>query len=202
MAYSSLWHHYISWYGICNNFFGLWQRFDKIVDPFQILNNAFCFVNITSSSYASWSIAHMRFTSGITLGRDETRWKLSVTAEAYASPACSQLASILTHPATLQIFSLNRCRLVMWSSHCELDLISYQKCKKRRKKPTLLTVSVYPPSPHTVRFSWFFFGVFISDPSPIIALCIKNNGRYDIEAEKREELENKSSHKSDIWPPA
>ena len=142
----------------------------------------------------------MRFTSGITLGRDETRWKLSVTAEAYASPACSQLASILTHPATLQIFSLNRCRLVMWSSHCELDLISYQKCKKRRKKPTLLTVSVYPP-PYSQVFV-IFFGVFISDPSPIIALCIKNNGRYDIEAEKREELENKSSHKSDIWPPA
>ena len=36
--------------GICNNYFGLWQRFDKIVNPFQILKNAICFANITSSS--------------------------------------------------------------------------------------------------------------------------------------------------------
>ena len=35
-----------------------------------------------------------------------------------------------------------------------------------------------------------------------IALCNKSNGRCDIKAEKREELESKSSHKSDIWPPA
>ena len=35
-----------------------------------------------------------------------------------------------------------------------------------------------------------------------IALCSKSNGRCDIKAEKREELESKSSHKSDIWPPA
>ena len=34
------------------------------------------------------------------------------------------------------------------------------------------------------------------------ALCNKSNGRCDIKAEKREELESKSSHKSDIWPPA
>ena len=34
------------------------------------------------------------------------------------------------------------------------------------------------------------------------ALCSKSNWRYDIKAEKREELESKSSHKSDIWPPA
>ena len=36
------------------------------------------------------------------------------------------------------------------------------------------------------------------------ALCCKSNGRCDINAEKREELESKSSHKSDIWlwPPA
>ena len=34
------------------------------------------------------------------------------------------------------------------------------------------------------------------------ALCSKSNGRCDIKAEKREELESKSSHKSDIWPPA
>ena len=34
------------------------------------------------------------------------------------------------------------------------------------------------------------------------ALCNKSNGRCDIKAEKREELEGKSSHKSDIWPPA
>ena len=37
---------------------------------------------------------------------------------------------------------------------------------------------------------------------PTIALCNKSNGRCDIKAEKREELESKSSHKSDIWPPA
>ena len=36
----------------------------------------------------------------------------------------------------------------------------------------------------------------------IIALCSKSNGRCDIKAEKREELESKSSHKSDIWLPA
>ena len=36
----------------------------------------------------------------------------------------------------------------------------------------------------------------------INALCNKSNGRCDIKAEKREELESKSSHKSDIWPPA
>ena len=35
-----------------------------------------------------------------------------------------------------------------------------------------------------------------------IALWSKSNGRCDIKAEKREELESKSSHKSDIWPPA
>ena len=35
-----------------------------------------------------------------------------------------------------------------------------------------------------------------------IALCNKSNGRCDIKAEKRKELESKSSHKSDIWPPA
>ena len=35
-----------------------------------------------------------------------------------------------------------------------------------------------------------------------IALCNKSNGRCDIKAEKREELESKSSHKSDIWLPA
>ena len=35
-----------------------------------------------------------------------------------------------------------------------------------------------------------------------IALCSKSNGRCDIKAEKREELESKSSHKSDIWLPA
>ena len=34
------------------------------------------------------------------------------------------------------------------------------------------------------------------------ALCNKSNGRCDIKAEKREELESKSSHKSDIWLPA
>ena len=34
------------------------------------------------------------------------------------------------------------------------------------------------------------------------ALCSKSNGRCDIKAEKREELESKSSHKSDILPPA
>ena len=34
------------------------------------------------------------------------------------------------------------------------------------------------------------------------ALCNKYNGRCDIKAEKREELESKSSHESDIWPPA
>ena len=34
------------------------------------------------------------------------------------------------------------------------------------------------------------------------ALCNKSNGRCDIKAEKRKELESKSSHKSDIWPPA
>ena len=34
------------------------------------------------------------------------------------------------------------------------------------------------------------------------ALCSKSNERCDIKAEKREELESKSSHKSDIWPPA
>ena len=34
------------------------------------------------------------------------------------------------------------------------------------------------------------------------ALCNKSNGSCDIKAEKREELESKSSHKSDIWPPA
>ena len=33
-------------------------------------------------------------------------------------------------------------------------------------------------------------------------LCNKSNGRCDIKAEKRKELESKSSHKSDIWPPA
>ena len=38
-------------------------------------------------------------------------------------------------------------------------------------------------------------------PSPS-ALCNKSNGRCDIKAEKREELESKSSHKSDIWLPA
>ena len=36
----------------------------------------------------------------------------------------------------------------------------------------------------------------------INALCSKSNGRCDIKAEKREELESKCSHKSDIWPPA
>ena len=35
-----------------------------------------------------------------------------------------------------------------------------------------------------------------------IALCSKSSGRCDIKAEKREELESKSSHKSDIWLPA
>ena len=35
-----------------------------------------------------------------------------------------------------------------------------------------------------------------------IALCNKSSGRCDIKAEKREELESKSSHKSDIWLPA
>ena len=35
-----------------------------------------------------------------------------------------------------------------------------------------------------------------------IALCSKSNGRCDTKAERREELESKSSHKSDIWPPA
>ena len=34
------------------------------------------------------------------------------------------------------------------------------------------------------------------------ALCSKSNWKYDIKAEKREQLESKSSHKSDIWPPA
>ena len=34
------------------------------------------------------------------------------------------------------------------------------------------------------------------------ALCNKSNGRCDIKAEKRGELESKSSHKSDIWLPA
>ena len=34
------------------------------------------------------------------------------------------------------------------------------------------------------------------------ALCNKSNGRCDIKAQKRGELESKSSHKSDIWPPA
>ena len=34
------------------------------------------------------------------------------------------------------------------------------------------------------------------------ALCNKSNGRCDIKAEKREKLESKSSHESDIWPPA
>ena len=33
-------------------------------------------------------------------------------------------------------------------------------------------------------------------------LCYKRNGSYVIMAEKKEELESKSSHKSDIWPPA
>ena len=43
---------------------------------------------------------------------------------------------------------------------------------------------------------------FVIQPSTTIALCSKSNGRCDIKAEKREELESKSSHKSDIWLPA
>ena len=38
--------------------------------------------------------------------------------------------------------------------------------------------------------------------STLNALCNKSNGRCDIKAEKIEELESKSSHKSDIWLPA
>ena len=55
-------------------------------------------------------------------------------------------------------------------------------------------------------FYFFKFYVIFSVSSqmyvPSNALCNKSNGRCDIKAEKREELESKSSHKSDIWPPA
>ena len=36
----------------------------------------------------------------------------------------------------------------------------------------------------------------------LCTVCSKSNGRCDIKAEKREELESKSSHKSDILLPA
>ena len=42
----------------------------------------------------------------------------------------------------------------------------------------------------------------VADLWQLSALCNKSNGRCDIKAEKREELESKSSHKSDIWLPA
>ena len=161
MAYSSLWHHYISWYGIGNNFFWPVAEIRQNRWPFSSIEQCLNIELICLLKYCPHAI-HIRHNI---LGRDETRWKLSVTAEAYASPACSQLASILTHPATLQIFSLNRCRLVTWSSHCELDLISYQKCKKRRKKPTLLTVSVYPPPLYGQVFVNFFWCVYIGSES-------------------------------------
>ena len=57
------------------------------------------------------------------------------------------------------------------------------------------------------RHFWFFQSNIEHFVEPVDfwrgnALCSKSNGRCDIKAEKREELESKSSHKSDIWLPA
>ena len=49
---------------------------------------------------------------------------------------------------------------------------------------------------------WQWFSIVAKRSIGANALCNKSNGRCDIKAEKREELESKSSHKSDIWLPA
>ena len=68
--------------------------------------------------------------------------------------------------------------------------------RKEKEKRGVLNFLSYKTTTKSATF------LFLSDPSPIIALCSKSNGRCDIKAEKREELESKSSHKSDIWLPA
>ena len=58
------------------------------------------------------------------------------------------------------------------------------------------------PSLSHLAFKSFIKCSFFECPMSHNALCSKSNGRCDIKAEKREELESKSSHKSEIWPPA
>ena len=109
-------------------------------------------------------------------------WRLSTGRSWLVGPSSPQWQLPLFQEVLIDTFSsLSECNYSKILLDCERDGLDETLCS--------LPLKSFPSDKPACQMD-------------TIALCNKSNGRYDIKAEKREELESKSSHKSDIWPPA